>query len=153
MPNLELKIPPVVVWFAVAAAMGLAARAGSALDFPLPFRRSLVFGFAFAGVFVAVLGVVSFRRAGTTVNPLKPDGTSALVVSGIYRVTRNPMYLGMLLVLLGLACYLGNVVAFLLLPSFALYLNRFQIAPEEKVLTVLFGAEFTTYRATVRRWL
>jgi len=153
MPNLEHKIPPVVVWLVVAGLMWLGSWAVPALGFSLPYRQGLTLGFAFAGVLVAVLGVVSFRRAGTTVNPLKPDAASSLVVSGIYRLTRNPMYLGLLLVLLGLAFYLSNVVAFLLLPSFALYLNRFQIIPEEKVLTSLFGAEFTIYQATVRRWL
>lgn len=153
MPNLELKIPPAVVGLAVAGVMWLGSWASPSFEFPMPFRQGLALGFGFGGVVVAVLGVVAFRRAGTTVNPLKPDTASRLVVTGIYRLTRNPMYLGMLMVLLGLAFYRSNVVAFLLLPSFALYMNRFQIIPEEKMLTSMFGAEFTSYQATVRRWL
>ena len=68
-------------------------------------------------------------------------------------MTRNPMYLGFLLVLLGWAIYLSNVLAFLLLPAFILYMNRFQIYPEEKALASLFGEEFASYKSRVRRWL
>ena len=153
MPNLELKIPPVVVWLVVVGAMWLGCRALPVLRFGLPFHLGLALGFGIAGVAVAGAGVVSFRRAGTTVNPLKPDAVSVLVVSGVYRITRNPMYLGMLLVLLGWAIYLGNIVAFLFLPSFAAYMNRFQIIPEEKMLATMFGADFIAYRNSVRRWL
>lgn len=105
------------------------------------------------GVCVALLGVASFRRARTTVNPLKPEKASALVMSGIYRYTRNPMYLGLLLALLGWAFFLSNALAFLSLPAFILYMNRFQIAPEERVLAARFGQEFAAYLSKVRRWL
>jgi protein-S-isoprenylcysteine O-methyltransferase Ste14 len=106
-----------------------------------------------AGVCVALLGVASFRRARTTLNPLKPDKSSALVMSGIYRYTRNPMYLGLLLVLLGWAFFLANALAFVFLPVFILYMNRFQIDPEERVLASVFGQEFVAYLSKVRRWL
>jgi protein-S-isoprenylcysteine O-methyltransferase Ste14 len=84
---------------------------------------------------------------------MKPESSSSLVVSGIYKLTRNPMYLGLLLVLLGWAIYLTNVLVFLLLPAFILYINRFQIAPEERALTALFGQEFAAYKSRTRRWL
>jgi len=74
-------------------------------------------------------------------------------VSGVYRLTRNPMYLGFLLVLLGWAIFLSNALAFLLLPAFIFYMNRFQIEPEEKALTSLFGQQFVAYTSRVRRWL
>ena len=124
-----------------------------ALDFSLPWREPL------AGIFVAVaLGIgiealIGFRRAKTTVNPLSPDQASALVVSGIYRWTRNPMYLGMLLLLVGWAFILSNWAALVILPLFVIYLNRFQIGPEERALQARFGAEFDNYRRRVRRWL
>jgi protein-S-isoprenylcysteine O-methyltransferase Ste14 len=75
------------------------------------------------------------------------------VTSGIYGFTRNPMYLGMLFVLIGWALYLGNALALLLLPVFIFYMNRFQIEPEERVLTTLFGPEFLEYASRVRRWI
>jgi protein-S-isoprenylcysteine O-methyltransferase Ste14 len=89
----------------------------------------------------------------TTTNPLKPANASALVVRGIYRVTRNPMYLGLAALLAAWAIYLSSLAALAVLPLFVLYINRFQIAPEERALRSRFGAEFEAYRARVRRWI
>jgi protein-S-isoprenylcysteine O-methyltransferase Ste14 len=97
--------------------------------------------------------VVSFRRAKTTVNPMTPDAASSLVVSGIYRYTRNPMYLGFLLILTGWAALLSNMLALAVLPAFVVFMNRFQISPEERVLASLFPVDYAEYRARVRRWL
>ena len=150
---LELKVPPPVVALFMAGLSWLAAWAAPNLGFVLPHRNAIVLALFVAGVCVAVLGVASFRRARTTLNPLKPEKSSALVISGIYRYTRNPMYLGLLLVLLGWATFLSNALAFVFLPVFILYMNRFQIAPEERVLVSVFGQEFTAYLSKVRRWL
>ena len=150
---LELKIPPVAVVLAAAALMWLVAWAVPAFKFQLPARDLVAMSFALAGAVTSALGVVSFRRARTTVNPMKPELSSSLVASGIYGLTRNPMYLGFLLVLLGWAVFLSSVLAFLFLPAFILYMNRFQIDPEERALAALFGQEFTAYKARARRWL
>ena len=101
----------------------------------------------------ALCFIASFVRAKTTVNPMKPASASALVVSGLYARSRNPMYLGLLLILIGWAVYLSNGLAFLLLLAFILYMNRFQIEPEERALISLFGQEFVAYKSRVRRWL
>jgi protein-S-isoprenylcysteine O-methyltransferase Ste14 len=87
------------------------------------------------------------------VNPMTPEASSALVVAGIFRWTRNPMYLGMLVVLIAWALWLSNALAFIVLPLFVAYLNRFQILPEERALQARFGAEFERYCRSVRRWL
>jgi protein-S-isoprenylcysteine O-methyltransferase Ste14 len=105
------------------------------------------------GVLICLSGVVSFRRAKTTVNPMKPDSTSSLVVSGIYRYTRNPMYVGFALVLFGWAAFLSSVAALAFGPVFIVYMNRFQIQPEERMLSSLFPHEYPAYRARVRRWV
>ena len=84
---------------------------------------------------------MTFRKAKTTVNPTKPYASS-LVTWGVYAISRNPMYLGGLTMLLGWAIFLSNPLAFLFLPVYVLYLNRFQIAPEERVLTSLFGGTY-----------
>lgn len=136
-----------------AALMWLSAWALPRLGFSLPGRPYLAGGIALAGALLAVLGVVSFRRAKTTVNPMSPESSSSLVTSGVYRVTRNPMYLGFLLILLGWAAWLSNALAFALVPGFALYLDCFQIRPEERALDSLFGQEFGAYKARVRRWI
>lgn len=153
MRSLELKIPPVAVALMAGGAMALAARLCSRMDFSLPGRRAVAGGLMLAGLVMALLGVGSFRRARTTVNPIAPESASSLVTTGIYRWTRNPMYLGLLVALAGWACWLGNAPAFAGLPAFVLYMNRFQIGPEERALAALFGREFADYRARVRRWL
>lgn len=86
-------------------------------------------------------------------NPLNPAAATTLVESGIYRYSRNPMYLGLLFVLLGWAAFLGNAFAVLILPGFVWYMNYFQIIPEEKALLERFGSAFSAYSKKVRRWL
>ena len=102
---------------------------------------------------IAVAGMVAFRRARTTINPVRASEASSLVNSGIYGLTRNPMYLGWALTLLAWAIYLGNLIAFVFVPLFVWYITRFQIKPEERVLTQLFGDQFLSYSSKVRRWI
>ena len=153
MTSLELRVPPLAVLLIAGLLMGLTALWAPALAWPTQIRIGAGAGILTLGILIAVSGVVAFRRARTTVNPLRPDGASSLVASGIYRYTRNPMYLGMLLVLIGWAVYLARPWALLVLPVFVAYMNRFQIMPEERELARHFGAEFQAYRARVRRWL
>ncbi|MBG6289848.1 isoprenylcysteine carboxylmethyltransferase family protein [Pseudomonas nitroreducens] len=105
------------------------------------------------GAAVCLAGVLSFRLARTAVNPLRPETASALVSSGIYGHTRNPMYLGFAIALVAWAFYLASPVALLGVVGFVLYMNRFQIGPEEQALASLFGEAFAAYRTRVRRWL
>jgi protein-S-isoprenylcysteine O-methyltransferase Ste14 len=104
------------------------------------------------GIAVAVGGVISFRRAKTTVNPLKPERSAALVATGVYSFTRNPMYLGMALVLVAWAVYLSSIWSLSGPVLFVLYITAFQIVPEERVLAELFGAQYAEYKTRVRRW-
>ncbi len=119
----------------------------------LPFRKILVIVLFFAGLLVGMLDVNEFRKSNTTVDPRLPGKTRTLVTAGIYRITRNPIYLGLLLILLAWACYLDNILPFLLLPVFVLYMNRFQIAPKERIMHEKFADGFTDYRRQVRRWI
>ena len=157
MNALELKVPPPVVALCLALLMWLVAL--PALPFTPPFelrfglRACLAVALALIGQGIAIAGIVAFRRARTTINPLKPAAASALVRSGIFRFTRNPMYLGLLLTLAGWAAWLSNPAALLFLPVFVLYIDRFQIGPEERALAALFGAEFAAYRNLVRKWV
>lgn len=106
-----------------------------------------------SGVLIEAVSVLAFLRARTTVTPLKPEKASTLVVGGLYRVSRNPMYLGMLILLIGWSLWLGNPASLLLLPVFVIYLTVFQIKPEESALSEKFGADYDAYRRRVRRWL
>ncbi len=150
---IELKIPPPLVALLVAVAMWGISVATSRFEISAVIRDTVVGAIAMVGVGIAVVGVLAFRRARTTINPLKPEATSSLVTSGVYRFTRNPMYLGLSLVLFAWALFLSAALAFLGPVAFVLYISRFQIVPEERVLSKLFGPVFADYQSKVRRWL
>jgi protein-S-isoprenylcysteine O-methyltransferase Ste14 len=152
MPILALKIPPVaVLLITLLMAFALCYVPLGSLYFHAP--NLLPWVVAVVGVFIAIAGVWEFRRASTTVNPTTPDKASQLVSGGIYRFTRNPMYLGMALVLVAWIVKLGCVWSMLALPVFVWYLNVFQITPEEKAMEKLFGESYRDYLLRVRRWL
>jgi protein-S-isoprenylcysteine O-methyltransferase Ste14 len=152
MPSLDSKIPPPAVVLVMAVFMWLISRAVPPLHFDLPGHNWLAAALVLAGFVTGSTGVLTFRKAKTTTNPMKPHA-STLVTRGVYAVSRNPMYLGGLIMLLGWAIFLLNVLAFLFLPVYVLYINRFQIAPEERVLASLFGETYAAYQARARRWL
>lgn len=153
MQNLELKIPPPLVALACAAGMFGLARLAPGWGWHWPAAEMLGAWVALLGVALDALGLIAFHRAKTTVNPLNPSATSTIVQDGIYRYTRNPMYLGMLVILLGFAIYLAHPLGLLLLPVFVAYLTRFQILPEERFLREKFGEAYCGYASRVRRWL
>ena len=153
MNALELKIPPLAVALVAAVLMWLIASGTPAFSFQLPWNLPLLPPLAFIGGVIAISGIVAFRYSKTTVNPMKPGEASTLVTSGVYRITRNPMYLGLLFLLTGWAFHLSNVLAFLPIPIFMVYMTRFQIIPEERALLAAFGEDYAAYCSKVRRWL
>jgi len=150
---LELKLPPVLVGAVVFALQWMMAEMVPAWNLSIPMGRFFAIFFVALGLCVALYGVISFRLASTTVNPHTPHKTSALVCSGLYSRTRNPMYLGMALVLSGWAVYLANPLSLGGIPLFIAYMNAFQIEPEERHLMERFPDEFDSYRAKTRRWI
>ena len=150
---LELKIPPPVVFFAFAGLMWLLSIAFPAASFELSEKKPITMAVAAVAGLLAGASILSFLRAKTTLHPDKPERTTKLVVTGVYAITRNPMYLSLLLLLIGWAVYLANCASALPIPFFVAYLNRFQIMPEERALASLFGGEYEAYSRRVRRWL
>lgn len=157
MSFLELKIPPLLLMLLFALTMWLlaplTAPLSTKLALPALYTTVLALCLAVTGIAVALAGVLAFRRAKTTVDPRLPQQSSSLVLVGIYRYSRNPMYLGFLLLLAAFACYLQSLLALALLPLFVLYMNRFQIEPEERILGQKFGVDYQMYLHSVRRWL
>jgi protein-S-isoprenylcysteine O-methyltransferase Ste14 len=151
--RLELRVPPVPLAVLCAAAIWLVARLLPQLQLFLPARGAGGVVLGLSGAVIALAGVVTFRRERTTVNPLQPERATVLVASGIYRLTRNPMYLGLLAVLAGWAWFQANAAGLVLLPLFVVYLNLFQIAAEERALSARFGTAFHAYKRSTRRWL
>lgn len=153
MKSLELKAPPVLQFGLFALAMwGVDLQCPQA-TLSIPWRRPLAVVIFAAGFSCGVAGVICFLRARTTVHPGRPERAGKLVTRGIYRITRNPMYLGLLLMLAAWALVLSNAPAIVLLPGFVFCMNRLQILPEERILRAKFGAEFEAYARSVRRWL
>ncbi len=153
MKSLELKVPPPAVALGFALLMWAIASFTPALQVAMAPRVVLAIVLALAGVAFSLAGIVPFHLAGTTVNPLKPDTASSLVTSGVYRITRNPMYLGLVFVLVALAVLLASAWALLGVIGFMLFIGQFQIAPEERALSARFGSAYAAYRSSVRRWL
>ena len=150
---LEHKIPPPLVAVIIGAGMWVLRGIGPQLSLPPGAKYTAVGALAVAGVVIAALGIQAFRQSRTTVNPLKPEQASALVTGGIYRITRNPMYVRMASALLAWAVYLSALLPFLGVLAFVLFITRFQIQPEERVLARIFGGEYSAYASRVRRWL
>ena len=151
--SLELRIPPPVVAVIVGVLMWAISVGTGAWEISLPIRSVVALAIAAVGVVFSTAGIVQFRRSKTTVNPTKPETASALVSSGVFKITRNPMYVGLALVLVAWGAFLSSPWTLLGPLAFAAYIARFQIIPEERALSVLFGGEYSTYKSRVRRWL
>jgi protein-S-isoprenylcysteine O-methyltransferase Ste14 len=150
---LENRIPPLIVALLCAAGMWTLARWWPLWKFE--FSASLPAGLVVAsfGFVLCILGALEFWRAKTSLNPFHPKQATSLVTTGIYRFTRNPIYLGFLFALLGCFLVFEGLSAFFSLPVFTLYITRFQIQPEERALRAKFGSAYTEYQVRVRRWL
>ena len=153
MDALELKIPPPIVALLIGVAMWFGSHIGPTLDAPFVVRTAAFAALALLGAATALAGDLEFKRAKTTINPLRPQNATALVTSGVFRYTRNPMYVGLTLVGLGWAAFLCSSWAIAGPVLFVLYIGRFQIEPEEKILSAKFGAAYSDYASRVRRWL
>ncbi|MFT3880133.1 MAG: isoprenylcysteine carboxylmethyltransferase family protein [Gemmatales bacterium] len=153
MTFLELKVPPPLVALLVGVAMWGLSQLPPQWEVPsiiryVAFPIPMLMGLAFA-----VSGFIAFRRARTTIDPLHPGKATSLVDSGIYGFTRNPMYVGLLFVLLGWVIFLDSPWPLIGPLVFIAWINYLQIIPEERILTQLFGEAYRQYQARVRRWL
>lgn len=153
MALLDHKIPPPIIGGLIALAMWLSAAAGPHLMMSEGFRYTVTISVVLIGLAFELTAVLAFRAHRTTVNPMSPERTCSVVTTGVYRISRNPMYVGMSCMLLGLAVYLTSLLSALGPVTFMCYITHFQIKPEERVLTRLFGDDYLQYFEKVRRWL
>ncbi|MBA0282880.1 isoprenylcysteine carboxylmethyltransferase family protein [Stenotrophomonas maltophilia] len=149
----ETRIPPPLVMLLCAGIGWLGSRLWPDAVVPLPMPALMTGGVTAIGVALNLLPKLAFQRARTTVNPLRPSASSALVTHGVYRYTRNPMYLGQATILTGAMLYLQNMIALLVVPLFVLYITWLQIMPEERALLARFPEVYPLFRQRVRRWL
>ncbi|MEM7171093.1 MAG: isoprenylcysteine carboxylmethyltransferase family protein [Pseudomonadota bacterium] len=150
---MHLKIPPPIIGLLSALAIGGLHKVFTGLSLSFPFQTALAVLVAATGLVFDLTALRSFLKQKTTVDPRKPDHSSALVTNGVYRISRNPMYLGLLLLLTAWTIYLGTPLGAFVLIAFVIYLTEFQIRPEEKILREKFGADFGAYCEAVRRWM
>ena len=153
MKVLETRIPPPVVALLFALLIWGAAKYLPGLETRFPLKAILVPLLLAIGIFFDLSGLITFLRARTTVNPVSPHKTSSLVQTGIYKFTRNPMYVGLVFVLSAWCIYLDFPAALVGVAVFIVYVHLFQIMPEERVLLKLFGEEYRDYQSRVRRWI
>ncbi len=149
---MKLKIPPVLVMFVFAALMLLLDRFLPVGEYHFLGRIYLATACAVGGLAICTIAIFQFLKAGTTSDPTAPSAATRLVTHGIYKYSRNPMYLSMLLLLLALGLKLGNAFNTVTAAFYVAYMNKFQIFPEETALTILFGKEYQQYLLRVRRW-
>lgn len=150
---LQLKIPPPIYALATALVMWVLSRylpVAQLINDPLNKFGIVIMILA---VFIDFSSLYLFFKKRTTPNPMKPEFTTGLVTKGFYKISRNPMYLGMLTILFGFAFFLGNLTSFLVLPAFYFVITEMQIKPEEYMLEKKFGEEYLDYKSKVRRWL
>jgi len=153
MKILETKIPPPIVAAVFAALIWWVAGYLPKTYFGITSKTIVVTVLLALGILFDLSGLTRFLGARTTINPIKPHNASALVQSGIYKFTRNPMYVGLVFLLTAWCIYLDCPVALVAVAGFMLYIHVFQILPEERTLAKLFGEEYHEYQARVRRWL
>jgi len=149
---MNIKILPPLVMVVFGCAMYLLDRFLPVGEFDFFGRGPLVYIVLAFGFLIMAIALFQFSRVKTTTNPLNPDKASTLVTRGIFNYTRNPMYLGMLLLLIAFGLKLGNAFNTILAAGFVYYMNHFQIKHEEDALTKKFGKEYKLYCKAVRRW-
>jgi protein-S-isoprenylcysteine O-methyltransferase Ste14 len=152
MDSMELKItPPTMTMITVLVMLIFSLLWPS--SWPLWLRLLPALVFTLSGLALTVLAWLPYHRTGTTWRPDAPEEVRNLLTEGVYQYSRNPMYLGLVVILLGWGCWLGSLAAFLPLPFFVYFLTRLQIIPEERALERHFNEGFRRYSARVRRWL
>lgn len=150
---MKLLIPPPIQALLSAIMMWLISRYFMHANFSLNGINIFALIFLIIAAIIIILSMYKFKKIKTTISPLRPNKTSSLVNSGIYAYTRNPMYLGLLLMLFSTALFLKNLISFLIIPLFILFITKNQILPEEEALENIFGEEYKNYKKKVRRWI
>lgn len=147
-----IKLPVLFVTYFMLL-MGLIDYFSIGTHFNFQYQTPVAFAILCIGILIIEIGAETFRKFNTTIDPGNPELTTHLVTNGIYRLSRNPMYIGFLFWLFACALFIGNVTNFLLFPIYILLVNKFYISPEEKALNTLFDQEFEQYKNKVRRWI
>ncbi len=151
MTIIKTKIPPPLV----TLTFGFLINYTKDIFPKIEIRNEIIFGsvMMIIGSIIILYAITLFKKYQTAITPTNPSNATKLITDGIYKFSRNPMYLGLLLVLFGISIILNPIGGLFLIPFFILYLNLFQIIPEENAMVDLFKGEFLEYKKNVRRWI
>ena len=148
---MKTKIPPPIIALICIVINYLSTHLINPIKFP---NIEIVGGvILLVGLVTAMLAIFLFKKDKTTVNPINPEETTTLVTTGIFSITRNPMYLGLFFVISSTILFFGSWFGIIILMFFVWYINKFQIIPEEEAIEKLFGDEYREYKKNVRRWI
>lgn len=150
---LKLKVPPPLYFLFIIGLMWLLDRYFPVFVFNSLRWDILVFILVSLGIILDAFAVIHFFKEQTTINPFKPKNTNKLVITGLYHFTRNPMYLGLLSLLVAWSIWLGSLSALIFIPIFIKLITVQQIMPEEQILEQKFGQQYRDYLSSVRRWI
>ena len=151
MMDIKTKFPPPLV----ALTFGFLINYTKNIFPKIEIKNEIIFGsfMIISGLIIILSAIILFKKYKTSITPLNPSNATKLITDGIYKFSRNPMYLGLLLMLVGISIILNLTGGFLFILLFIFYINLFQIIPEENAMVDLFKDEFTEYKKNVRRWI
>ncbi len=153
MSKLELKIIPPLVTAIFALLMWSVTKITPEYAIFGQYKTTLAIIILSLGIFIMLVAAAFILKAKTTINPMRPDKSSSLVTSGLYKFSRNPIYLADFIILIAFGVYLSNIFSFIIMIGFIFYMNKFQVKPEERFLEEKFGTDYLTFKAQVRRWI
>ena len=146
-----IKIPPPLIVLVLIVSIYFSSKKIDLINIPLQLEISIFV--LSAGILIFVNPVLQFIKSKTTVNPIQFEDVNKLVTSGIFKYSRNPMYLGMLMIVLSTSIFYLNIYSILTPLLFMLWINKFQIKREEEFLIEKFGDEYLSYKKKTRRWI
>ncbi len=148
---MKTKIPPPIVTLVSALLIFFSKELFP--NYTFDYQSTLSIGIFISGLMILISAVSLFKKKETTVNPMSPEKASSLVVDGVFKYTRNPMYLGMSVVLLSISIQFNLIGGLLIVCLFVAYITAFQIIPEEEAMEENFGQDYLLFKKNTRRWI
>ncbi len=148
---MKTKLPPPIITLTCIVINYLSTYLIKPIKFP---KIEIIGGLILViGLVIGILAIFLFKKDKTTLNPINPEKATSLVTTGIFSISRNPMYLGLLFVISSTILFFGSWLGIIILIFFIWYINKFQIIPEEEAMEKLFGNKYNEYKKNVRRWI
>ena len=146
-----IKIPPPVLVLILVSSNYFSSKKIDLIHLPNQDLISIII--LLIGILILINPIFKFIKSKTTIDPIKFKKVNKLIISGIYKYSRNPMYLGLLMIVISTSIFFLNIFSITTPLLFYCWINRFQIKREEIFLTEKFGEEYMSYKTKTRRWI